>query len=144
MINLTNLKDFKNLKGDFKEQIIFKFVKEEFSNFLDELEEATSIEKYGNFIIMESKDDWKYDKGFLGLSEGILNCIPEIVCLKSITINNSEIELYKIIILLNNDFGIDIYFEKDNCPEDIFKHLVKKEDVEMESYNMNFNFKFKA
>ena len=129
MINLTRLKDFKELKGTVEEEIILKSIKDDFVDFLDHLEEAESIEKYGKFIFIDDINDWKYEEGFLGISEGILKCTPENTTKKIIHILNQDIIIYRTLILFNNDYGIDIYYQEKNCPKDIFDRLNDEENM---------------
>ena len=136
MINLTKLEDFKELKGTIEEQIIFKSIKDDFVDFLDHLEEVESIENYGKFILIDDINDWKYEKGFLGISEGILNCKPDNITKKIIHVFNQDIILYRILILINNDYGIDIYYQEKNCPKDIFDYLNDEENI---SFSDNFD-----
>jgi hypothetical protein len=132
MVKLVNLKDFqKKFKGkDLKTQICSLVVKEWFVEFLMNLEEVESIEKDGAFYLIENPEDFSDDNmNKIGLSEGILQVMFEETSRYVIKVGTEEIELFNTLILYNNEYGVNIFFTKENCHEKVFDYLTKDLDL---------------
>ena len=132
MIKIATKKDFDKItSNDPKILAIKAVIKERFDDVLDNIEETESIESIGPFYLIEKPEDFSDDSMHdIGLSESILKTVYEATSQYDVYfLKNPLIQLYDTTILFNNDYGVNIFFTRENSPESVYDYLTDEMDI---------------
>ena len=87
--------------------------------------ECSDISEFGAFCILETEEDIK-DIGSMGLSRPLSQTVFEYVDLVTIETNSERITFVNALVLLNNDFGVNIFADINLLDEDVKRNLFEE------------------